>query len=239
MKKLLINIHVLIIKLLFIDISCNVQVKTNLPNGGTIISKMIQFLFIFLFSSITVFSQIKYTISPAKNQIKWLGNSSLGGNGHDGFVKVSSGLVLVSATNQIMKGNFEMDMNTIKSIDEKAKDKDKDNGLDEHLKSNDFFSVSKFPKAFFTLEQAKVSIVQSNQYMINGTLIMKGIANKIQFPAEIIFEGNSIKVKADFWINRQLWGITYDSPSLFGFAKEAAIANEIKLSLDLIFEKQL
>jgi polyisoprenoid-binding protein YceI len=200
---------------------------------------MIQFLFIFLFSSITVFSQIKYTISPAKNQIKWLGNSSLGGNGHDGFVKVSSGLVLVSATNQIMKGNFEMDMNTIKSIDEKAKDKDKDNGLDEHLKSNDFFSVSKFPKAFFTLEQAKVSIVQSNQYMINGTLIMKGIANKIQFPAEIIFEGNSIKVKADFWINRQLWGITYDSPSLFGFAKEAAIANEIKLSLDLIFEKQL
>ena len=46
-------------------------------------------------------------------------------------------------------------------------------------------------------------------------------------------------MKADFWINRQLWGITYDSPSLFGFAKEAAIANEIKLSLDLIFEKQL
>ncbi len=200
---------------------------------------MTRYLFLFLFSAITVFSQNKYTISPAKNQIKWLGNSSLGGNGHDGFVKVSSGLVLVSATNQIMKGSFEIDMNTIKSIDEKAKDKDKDNGLDEHLKSNDFFAVGKFPKAFFTIEQAKVSIVQPTQYMINGTLIMKGIANKIQFPAEIIFEGNSIKVKAGFWINRQLWGITYDSPSLFGFAKEAAIANEIKLSLDLIFEKQL
>ena len=199
---------------------------------------MTRYLFLFLFSSITVFSQTKYTIYPAKNQIKWLGNSSFGGNGHDGFVKVNSGMIWVSTSNQIMKGNFEIDMNTIKSIDEKGKDKDKDNGLDEHLKSNDFFAVSKFSKAFFTIEQAKVSIVQPNQYMINGTLIMKGIANKIQFPAEIILEGNNMKVKADFWINRQLWGITYDSPSLFGFAKEAAIANEIKLSLDLIFEKQ-
>ncbi|CAH0996254.1 hypothetical protein EMA8858_02385 [Emticicia aquatica] len=199
---------------------------------------MTRYLFLFLLNSITVFSQTKYTISPAKNQIKWLGNSSLGTNGHDGFVKVNSGLIWVSATNQITKGSFEIDMNTIKSIDEKSKDKDKDNGLDEHLKSNDFFSVSKFPKAFFTIEQAKVSIVQPNQYMVNGTLIIKGIANKIQFPAEIIFEGNNIKVKAIFFINRQLWGITYDSPSLFGFAKEAAIANEIKLSLDLIFEKQ-
>lgn len=199
---------------------------------------MKRYVILFLFSSITVFSQTKYAIAPTRNQIKWLGNSSLGGNGHDGFVKVSSGLILVSATNQIMKGNFEIDMNTIKSIDEKAKDKDKDNGLDEHLKSNDFFSVSKFPKAYFTIEQAKVSIVQPNQHMVNGTLIIKGIANKIQFPAEIIFEGNSIKVKANFFINRQLWGITYDSPSLFGFAKEAAIANEIKLTLDLIFEKQ-
>ncbi len=199
---------------------------------------MIRYLFLFLFSSITVFSQTKYTISPARNQIKWLGNSSLGGNGHDGFVKVSSGMVWVSATNQIIKGSFEIDMNTIKSIDEKSKDKEKDNGLDEHLKSTDFFSVSKFPKAFFTIELAKLSIVQPNQYMINGTLIMKGIANKIMFPAEIIFEGNSMKVKADLWINRQLWGITYDSPSLFSFAKEAAISNEIKLSLDLVFEKQ-
>ncbi|WP_435354830.1 YceI family protein [Emticicia sp. SJ17W-69] len=199
---------------------------------------MKRYVILFLFSSLTVFSQTKYSISTTKNQLKWLGNSSLGGNGHDGFVKVSSGLILVSATNQIMKGNFEIDMNTIKSIDEKAKDKDKDNGLDEHLKSNDFFSVSKFPKAYFTIEQAKASIVQPNQYMVNGTLMIKGIANKIQFPAEIIFEGNNIKVKAIFFINRQLWGITYDSPSLFGFAKEAAIANEIKLTLDLIFEKQ-
>ena len=200
---------------------------------------MTRYLFLFLFGSVTVFSQTKYIISPAKNQIKWLGNSSLGGNEHDGFVKVNSGMVWVSATNQIVKGNFEIDMNTIKSIDEKSKDKDKDNGLDEHLKSNDFFAVGKFPKAYFTIEQATVSTVQPNQYMVNGTLVMKGIANKIMFPAEIIFEGNSIKVKANFWINRQLWGITYDSPSLFGFAKEAAIANEIKLSLDLIFEKQL
>jgi polyisoprenoid-binding protein YceI len=195
---------------------------------------MIRYLFLFLFSSITVFSQSKYTISPAKNQIKWLGSSSLGGNGHDGFVNVNSGIVWVSITHQIIKGNFEIDMNTIKSMDEKSKDK----GLDEHLKSNDFFAVSKFPKAFFMIEQAKISIVQPNQYMINGTLIMKGISNKIIFPAEIILDGNNIKVKADFWINRQLWGITYDSPSLFSFAKEAAIANEIKLSLDLIFEKQ-
>lgn len=200
---------------------------------------MIKYLILFLLSSTTIFSQTKYAISPAKNQIKWLGNSSFGGNGHDGFVKVNSGMVWVSTAQQIIKGSFEIDMNTIKSIDEKAKDKDKDNGLDEHLKSNDFFAVGKFSKAFFTIEQAKVSIVQPNQYMINGTLIMKGIANKIMFPAEIIFEGNTIKVKADFWINRQLWGITYDSPSLFGFAKEAAIANEIKLSLDLILEKQL
>lgn len=195
---------------------------------------MIRLIVLLLLSSTAVFSQTQFTISSTKNQIKWLGNSTVGG-GHDGFLKINSGTVVLSASNQIVKGVFEMDMNTIKSIDEKHPTNE--NKLDGHLKSSDFFDVSRFPKAYFAIEQVKIG-TKPNQLMVTGGLTIKGVTNKITFPADIVLEGNNLKVKADFWINRQLWGITYNSPSLFGFAKEAAIANEIKLSLDLIFEKQ-
>lgn len=60
-------------------------------------------------------------------------------------------------------------------------------GLDEHLKTDDFFDIALFPEITFVSE----SLVDG---MMIGTLTFRGISNKISFPVELTEDS----VSADF-----------------------------------------
>ena len=95
--------------------------------------------------------------------------------------------------------------------------------LTKHLLNADFLDVEKYTKASF----------QSSQIAdgkITGMLDMHGVQKEISFHAELTTDAGEASLKAEFTINRRLWGINYD-----GRANDL-IKDDVLLKLDLKFQ---
>jgi polyisoprenoid-binding protein YceI len=192
------------------------------------------FLFFITVMSFHTYAQTRYQLADKKNVVQWRGEDILK-NGHEGTIEISSGYLMLSNQNMVTKGEFELDMNTIMAIDERNGSDIKD--LSTHLKSDDFFSVEKFPKSSFTITQvAPVSPLTSDQFKVKGYLSTKGIINEIQFPATITVKNNNVKVKAELKIDRMKWNITYQSKNFLSDIKDTAISDDIKIWMELNFK---
>ena len=84
-----------------------------------------------------------------------------------------------------------------------------------------------------------IPTTKPNEYTITGNLTLKGISNAITFPAIIITEGDKLKAQAAVTIDRTLWGITYKSYSFLSHMKDDLIPNNIKLTMNLVFNKAI
>jgi polyisoprenoid-binding protein YceI len=194
--------------------------------------KFLTFLILVPFIS---FAQTRYDLDQEASKMKWQGAYVIGG-GHEGTVKVRPGFIMIETGNKITKGEFIFDMTTIKTEEEHNEGTD----LDDHLRSADFFHVEKFPLGYFNFVSANPSpsVSNLNQYNVTGILTLKSISNTIAFPATIYFEAGSAIVTADIIIDRTQWDIVYNSQSYFADLKDGAIANDIKVHVDLTFKMQ-
>ena len=183
-------------------------------------------------SSVT-FSDGLYELNISSSTLSWSG-SYLKGITEEGTVNITSGNLIVSE-NKVKEGNFLIDMNSIKSIPHKDK-------LVEHLKSEDFFDVAKFPTADFVLK----GIISSNENssevkpsIINGDLTVKGITRPISFFATITGDENNLYARASFSINRTDWDIRYNSQTFFGDLGDKIINDIVTIKLDLNAQKMI
>lgn len=104
--------------------------------------------------------------------------------------------------------------------------------LTTHLKAADFFDVAQFPESKFTLLEVTEKAGENGAtHEMAGNLEMKGQAKKVTFPATIKVSETEVTGKAEFKIDRTLWGITYEG------MKDNLIKNEVALSLDLVFTR--
>ena len=190
-----------------------------------------------LFLYFSAFSQEKMGLSIKESTIFWRGNHAIGNNGHEGTLQFLSGIVTRTADGKITGGSFVIDMNSIKNTDED--DERGRKNIEEHLKSNDFFDVKKFPVATFTIVKIAPTTLP-NKYAVTGDLLMKGISNRIVFTALINQNKEAISVKADHTLIRTLWGITYKSQGAFDFGnlKNDLIANAVPIKMELLFRKK-
>ena len=172
----------------------------------------------------------EYRSDLATSKIYWVGKSPKGG--HNGFINLSSGNIFIDS-DKISGGNFDIDMNSIYCEDLKDAEDKKD--LENHLKGEDFFEVSKFPKASF--EIVKVSKVEKEGYVnINGNLTVKGITKNINFEAmPQVSEGKMTLTSESFSINRLEWEIKYRSKSFFKDLKDRFIYDDLEIKLHLEF----
>jgi polyisoprenoid-binding protein YceI len=123
-------------------------------------------------------------------------------------------------------------MNTIKVLDMETDKGSED--LAEHLKSDDFFSVDKYPKGFFQI--IAVTYSENNTgATIDGFLGLKGVTNKISFPVMIDSDGKFIRARGSITIDRTKWNINHQSPSIFSDLKDGAISDQVVIGLDLRF----
>lgn len=161
------------------------------------------------------------TVDTAASSIAWLGNKVTGK--HNGTIRISGGTLQVQ-DGKLTGGKFTVNMTSLANLDitdtaYKAK-------LEGHLKSPDFFDVTKYPEA--TFEITSVTDSASSKLKISGNLTLKGISKNITFDADVIENTPaSFKAKADFNINRHDWNITYPGQ------KDDAISQEINLKVDL------
>ena len=180
--------------------------------------------------SATVQAQTRYELPVGKGVVIWKGGAI--GNGHEGTIKIKSGYVVLNADMTVARGEFELDMNTIRAKDTEGPE---DSNLDTHLKSEDFFSVAKYPSAYFTVLRSKSRGIaaQPDQLVVDGLLMVCGISNPVSVWTSVKQSGKMVNIKGEFTIERTRWGITYKAKTLFSSVKDDLIANEITIAYDL------
>ena len=97
---------------------------------------------------------------------------------------------------------------------------------DTHLQNQDFFNVPKWPVAVFRAKGLKP--LGNDRYQVNGQLKMMGQSQSVSFPATVLWRGGKLSVKADFKIDRTLWGMT-------GYLSAFSM-NPIKKSVRVLFD---
>jgi polyisoprenoid-binding protein YceI len=202
---------------------------------------MKKLFFALLMISYTAFSQVKtpaditYEVVNKESKITWQDVPFIG-KPHEGTIQLTSGTLVTAANGKAKGGNFVINMKSIVYPDPKTGKGG--NGLEEHLHSDDFFSTMRFPIATFKTTKITPG-TKPNEYSINGNLMLKGVTNAITFPAIIVAEGDKLKAQASVTINRTLWGITYKSYNFLAQVKDDMIPNDIKLTMNLVFNKSL
>jgi len=175
-------------------------------------------------------ASITFNVDKTKSKVTWIGRKVTGE--HTGTVNIADGK-LTSDGKNIIGGSFDIDMNTIVCTD--LTDADYNGKLIGHLKSDDFFSVAKFPKS--TLAITKATSTGNGTYKINGNLTIKGITQPIEFPATVTVSLTQVTAKAKILVDRTKYDIKYGSASFFDSLGDKAITNEFELNVDLVAKK--
>jgi len=166
----------------------------------------------------------KWNLNVSDSKIEWIGTKVTGY--HTGTVPLKSGDIYVN-NGEVTGGKFVMDVANMNISGPKG-DTSCNKKLLGHLKSADFFDVTKYPDATFELTDVKAYKggpikdsaderqneiseykVTDPTHLVSGNLTMKGVTKNIEFPARITVSGNTAEAIAKFNIDRKEWGIIY------------------------------
>lgn len=179
----------------------------------------------------------QFSIDTAASRVRFVGNGV--GKNHPGIFKLNSGNVAVS-NNQVTGGSFVIN---IKSMELEQKGGMFDEKLRPHLMSGDFFDADKFGTAKFDITSVRpyerndkdTSIVEGANFTVSGNLTLKDVTRNVSFPARIDLDGNILKAKADFDIDRTQWQMNYGNDKTL---KEKFISEKVNIELDIQARKQ-
>lgn len=169
-------------------------------------------------------------VDPAKSVLTWTAKK-VGGQ-HTGTVKVANGTLMVKS-NKLTGGTFTIDMTSITDTD--ITNAGMNAKLTGHLKSEDFFSVEKYPTASFKITKAapmaKAKAGEAN-YKITGDLTIKGITHAITFPATVNLTGDNAQASAKIEVDRTKYDIKYRA-AIIGTAADKIIDDNFTIDLKL------
>ena len=146
------------------------------------------------------------------------------GRPNTGNVSISFGSLILGKGEH--SGNFTIDMTTI------TESKNNDNFLG-HINSADFFDVENHPTAEFSITRIEPS--DNESLSVTGKLSILSITNEITFKATPKIKDDVITVIADIVIDRTMWGINFDSGSVYKELGDKAIKDEVEIKLELQF----
>lgn len=192
-------------------------------------------LIVLLLAPWPLLAQVITPLSVKQSQFQWEGRP-LVGSGLTGTIQFKYGTLTTDAEGVITKGEFVLDMHSIRNVD--IRDEQAARDLEAHLKDDDFFSVSKFPTATFVITSVTplLAFPQQDRFLVKGKLTMKGITHALEFPATLTREGNSIRAAAKVTINRTWWDVNYQSKAIFASLKDGIISDYVDITLQLFFD---
>ena len=178
-----------------------------------------------------------FTVDTTTSTIRFTGNGV--GKNHPGRFGLSSGTVSI-ANNQITGGSFLINVKSLKVDQEGAMFQNK---LKPHLLSGDFFDAEKFGTSKFEITKVEpykadgkdTSIVDGANFSISGNLTLKETTKNITFPAKVDMDGNRLKAKGNFNIDRTQWKMNYGNDKKLG---DKFISETVNIELDLEATKQ-
>ena len=173
-----------------------------------------------------------YRIDTEESTIEWTGRNPNGK--HFGTVRLKSGNVDVAGDR--VQGDFEIDMTSIVNTDLQGDEYYQ--VLIDHLASDDFFFVERFPTARFRFEHAEPlegAPRSAPNYRINGTFELVGVKKELSIPALItIREDGSLVAQANFDLDRTQWGVIYGSSRFFKHLGMHLVFDMITIDLRMV-----
>jgi polyisoprenoid-binding protein YceI len=165
-------------------------------------------------SSSPAASSEKYLITPANSKIEFFA-SKVTGSHHGAFEKFSGA---IDYAGQPEKSHVTITIDTA-SVTTDTPD------LTKHLRTADFFDVTRFPQATFESTEIKAGGEKGASHTVTGNLQLHGVTKSITFPATIVVSPGVITVDSTFAINRKDFRINYAG------AADNLIRDEVVLTL--------
>lgn len=173
----------------------------------------------------------KYIVDYKSSTIAWKGEK-VTGSGHNGNIRVSSGVVNV-AGNSVSSAKLKVDLNSMTCAD--LTDPEYNSKLINHLKSEDWFNTAKFPDAQLEIISGTVKKdALGNTHELKGKLTIKGITQEITFPAKLVNTDKQITVNGVLVFDRSKFDVRYGSTAFFSDLGDKAISNDVKLTFNII-----
>ena len=170
-----------------------------------------------------------YKLKPEQSKLEWAARRIIG-NAHRGEVALKEGRIL-EKDGEFKGGEFIIDMAKITETNNNEM-------LLNHIRSDDFFAVEKYPEAIIRIEEIKKT--DGDKFLVKGELTVKDRTEAVEFEAAADSEsGSELKVRAEFKIDRTRWGINFDSGTIFQRLGDKAIKDEIEFKLELVLEEEV
>jgi polyisoprenoid-binding protein YceI len=186
--------------------------------------KKINLLLAVLFIAFTAMAQ-QVPVNSSNSELKWTGKKVTGE--HWGFIKLKDGSLKIE-DNKIIGGEFNIDMISITCSD--LEDAEWNEKLIGHLKSDDFFSVEKYPVA--NLKITEGSAFKNGEAKINGKLTIKGITKPISFMVKETEKAYMASISVD----RTLYEVRYGSGKFFDNLGDNMIDDEFILDVKIMVQ---
>jgi polyisoprenoid-binding protein YceI len=168
-----------------------------------------------------------FTVDPAASTIVWTGYKVTGQ--HTGNVTVKNGKLLVDH-GRFTGGSFEIDMTTITCTDLQGGGATK---LVNHLKSDDFFGVEKYPMAKYVITRVIPTDTKGN-YKIIGDLTIKEKTKEVRFNANLAEANNQLTATAKIVVDRSDFDVKFGSGSFFDGLGDKTIYDDFDLQVTLV-----
>ena len=175
-------------------------------------------------------AQVRYTADTTKTVLQWKATKVVGG--HTGKIELKNGWIDWKR-NSILSGAFIIDMKTIR--DEDLTDDKMKSTLENHLKSDDFFGVEKYPETL--LEITSPVAFRKGEALVNAFLTIKGVRQPVVFTAKVKEEGNELIFTAPVTVDRTRFGLKYGSGKFFANLGDKAISDNFTVDVTLLVRK--
>lgn len=172
-----------------------------------------------------------YKVDVEQSKLEWYGKKVTGE--HKGLINIQSG-TLQFKDGKLIGGEFAINMKSIVNLDLESKEWNAK--LVNHLKSDDFFSVEKFPTATLKITEVKSHKAEKSDanYWIKGDLTIKGITNPIEFPAKVEMSEEGVSGSAKIVVDRAKYNVRYGSGSFFEGLGDKLIYDDFEMTISLM-----
>lgn len=165
------------------------------------------------------------SVNVSKSELKWTGKKVTGE--HWGHINLKKGSLMIK-DDKLAGGKFKIDMNSLTCKD--LENPEWNQKLVGHLKSDDFFSVDKFPTATLTIKES--GSFKNGEAEVKADLTIKGITEEIMFNAKKVDNTFTASITVD----RTKYDVRYGSGKFFDNLGDNMIYDDFILDVKIVTE---
>jgi polyisoprenoid-binding protein YceI len=177
--------------------------------------------FVMILATTGLFAQ-NLTVDTEKSTLAWHGEKVTGE--HDGMIELKEGWLSWN-NDKLTGGEFVIDMSSITNTD--LEEAEYNTKLVNHLKSDDFFGVEKFPTAKLEIKSSEK--FSNGKAKIKAHLTIKDITHQIEFDAQ----KDGSWFMAEIIVDRSKYDVRYGSGSFFDNLGDKMIYDDFTMTVKI------